>query len=100
MYCVGQGFKAAGAVERSVKVLPSSEAASISMTYRKDDKTDVSIKNRQDISVVAGELLRGISKYHSHRHVVTFIGTWSQLLSHLLSFVTNSLSHRENIHSI
>ncbi|KAI0226091.1 Structural maintenance of chromosomes flexible hinge domain-containing protein 1 [Lamellibrachia satsuma] len=54
------GFKAAGAVERSVKVLPSSEAASISMTYRKDDKTDVSIKNRQDISVVAGELLRGL----------------------------------------
>ena len=65
MCCVvyGQGFKAVGMVERSVKVLPSSQAASISVTYLKDEKTETSIKSGQDISVVAGELLCGLSKW-------------------------------------
>ena len=59
----GQGFKAVGVVERSVKVLPSSQAASITVTYLKDEKTETPIKSGQDISVVAGELLCGLSKW-------------------------------------
>ena len=54
-------------MERSVRVLPSSQAASINVTYEKDGKTDVPIRSGQDISVVAGELLQGVSKYRSHR---------------------------------
>ena len=54
-------------MESSVKVLPSSQAASINVTYEKDGKTDVPIRSGQDISVVAGELLQGVSKYRSHR---------------------------------
>ena len=62
-----QSCKAITAVERQVRISPSSRAANIEVFYVDEDNKTVQIKPGMDIYGVAGEMITGISEYIQSR---------------------------------